>query len=162
MDHLTEAFKAQKLTVSTKTVVVASVPSAAKAVQDRLLAHGITAGVAYRSRDLGFDAAAGKRRATAVLVKRLKKATKRVGKLRVISRINLKAKALWRTNIWPTAKFSIGGMGLAPTSVDKMRSSCSSVALNKAGSCRRWQWPWLFVQGPTPQLVCQTSWCQNG
>ena len=85
-----------KLTISPKTVIVSSAAGAGKVVQSKLAEHGVFADVALRARDLGFDAAAGRRRATAVLSARLSKAAKRVRKLKIISRINAKAKSLWQ------------------------------------------------------------------
>ena len=68
-----------------------------------------------------FRPQGGARRATKILHARQKKAAGRMVKLKTLKRMEHKARMLYKTNIWPCTSFAVGSMGVAPSSIRKLR-----------------------------------------
>ena len=125
------------LTISSKSTAVTSARGTLKPLLEELARNGIPCSGELSMRDLGVDASAGRRRATAVASKRLKKGAKRLCRLKVINKIaGGKGRKLYRTNVWPVSSWGISGQGCGPTSIDKMRTHAAAAVLAKGGLCR--------------------------
>ena len=90
-----------------------------------LLELGINVGVARRTRDLGVDTGGG--RAVEVMRKRLRKAAKRSRRLAVFRRHTKKS------DIWPCTSFGAAGMGIAPSTMQGIRSRAADAVCPKSG-----------------------------
>eukprot|EP00959_Pyramimonas_sp_CCMP1952_P220429 4608502-Pyramimonas_sp.AAC.1 len=103
------------LTISDKTVVIATDNSMAKKIAKGLNKVGIPARMATKAVDLGCDAAAGRIRSRCKARDRMKKAAKRsmaIGKVRRIAKLRRAAQGLWRTGSSPQALYGHQQMGV--------------------------------------------------
>ena len=102
-----------------------------------LLELGINFAVTKRTCDLGVDTGGGSRRA--VLMRKqtpVCKAAKRSKRLAVTRRHTKKASSLHSNNIWPCSSFGAAGMGIAPTTMQGVRSGAADAVCSKSGRLR--------------------------
>ena len=149
---LERALKERLLEISHKTVVVSSKPKAASETAIRLAKVGIRCEVERSARDLGVDAAGGSRRSVKVLNARISKTRKRLVKLKVLKKLDKRATKLYATNLWPASTFAIGGMGVAPTSIKKLRTQAGQAALGKFGQCNTTAIALMMRAGADPAI----------
>ena len=83
---------------------------------------------------------------------RFLKAKRRMGKLRILLKLNKNGRRLYRTNIWPCTSFGSGSMGVAPTSVNALRTHAAAAALGKAGQCGSSAIAIAFPMGTDPAV----------
>ena len=131
---ITFAFDRLSLVISQSTRCCSDVETEAL-LRRGLPQLGINVGVARRTRDLGVDTGGGSRRAVGVVRKRLCKAAKRSRRLAVIRRHTKKASALHSTNIWPFSSFGAAGTGIAPSTMQGIRSRAAEAVCPKSGWC---------------------------
>ena len=85
--------------------------------------------------------------------KRLCKATKRSKTLAVIRRHTKKASSL-HSNIWPCSSFGAAGMGIAPSTMQGIRSRAADAVCPKSGRCVHVQYCHWFA----PTLRAPPCW----
>ena len=123
------------LLISPKSTICCSNVKSEALLRRGLLELGISVGVTRRTRDLGVDTGGGSRRSVGVMRKRLCKAAKRSRRLAVIRRHTKKASSLHSTNIWPCASFGAAGMGIAPSTMQGIRTRAAGAVCPKSGRC---------------------------
>ena len=111
--------------------------------------------------DLGMDAASGKRRSTIVAKARVAKTAKRLEKLKVIKKFDKRALKLFKTNLWPAMSFGISAMGVARTSIAKMRRQAGQAALGRSGQCSTTAIAIAFNEGTDPAVKIRQELARN-
>ena len=124
-----------RLVISPKLTICCSDVKTETLLRRGLVGPGIHFGVTRRTRDLGFDSGGSARRAVGLTRKRLCKAAKRSKRLAVIRRHTKKAPSLHRTNIWPCSSLGAAGMGIAPSTMQGIRSRAADAMCPKFGGC---------------------------
>ena len=119
------------LTISPKTVVVASSSGIANSVARALRGQGIRATSAHAATDLGADVASGRARARASARRRMVKASRRaaaIHKIRRIARLKKESQGLWKTGAMPSGTYSHQHHGLPEYEVLRLRRQAAAAA----------------------------------
>ena len=111
-----------------KTCILASSRDLAKRIQEALKRQGLTLPTALQTRDVGFDATAGRRRSRTVLRKRLVKVERRALRAATVNRHNKKAASLYETGLKAAGAHGGGGMGFAPSEIGRFRRMAAAAA----------------------------------
>ncbi len=127
---LVEMLSRRGLKVSLRTVVLTTPPRIGRQVVRQLEAHGINLTTAGAGKDLGLDTH-GVRRSTRVQQKRLRRAGRRARGIRAVSRVDREARTLVNTGFKPTATWGIEGPGMAPTSLQKLKTLVAGMSSAK-------------------------------
>ena len=123
------------LVISPKSTICCSDVKTEAFLRRGLLELGINVGVARRTRGLGVDRGGVSRRAVGVMRKCLCKAAIRSKRLAVIRRHTKKATSLHSTNIWACFSFGAAGMGIAPSTMQGIRSRAADAVCPQFGRC---------------------------
>ena len=133
--QLTDNLSRAGFNISCKSVLVASNARLKNNIHKKLRRVGICIDKDETAKDLGVDAAAGSRRTTREQQKRILKARRRGVKVRWLMKRSLRARKLQSSNLWPAMAYGVSGMGAAPTTVQKMRSTTALAMGGGNGGC---------------------------
>ena len=131
---ITDGLKQQRMVVSSKSVLIGSLPKDTKKVAKELREQGIPIQAVTEAVDLGIDTAAGRKRITSKAVQRRKKAKKRLAKiirLRRIAALQKESKGLWNTGAIPQAVYGHQAFGMAINEIQRLRRQAGQVAGGK-------------------------------
>ena len=129
--------KGVKLTISKKSVVVASSPRLATIISQCISKHAnVTVRAQSTGRDLGVENNPTGRRVTGLQQARVQKAIRRTVKIARIAKVVRKASALAYTGALPQAGWGVATQGMAPTVLRRLRSSYAAASgISARGRC---------------------------
>ena len=133
-----QAIAGLHLQLSPKSVIVASSFKLSKWIQAELRQYGISVQVARTARDLGVCLNPGSRRSTAgIQAKRLVSARSRLLRTGRLVRAVRGARKLVTTGSFPQALWGHVSQGIAPTVVDRFRTSvAAATGICQASRCK--------------------------
>ena len=125
------------LKVSSKSVIVSSQPRLARAVALQLRkTQGVAVTVAETGRDLGIVNNPSKRRSTIIQDSRIAKASRKFRRIARLAKGVRSARKLSTTGAVPQAVWGLGAVGLAPSTVKRLRTELAiSTGISAAGRC---------------------------
>ena len=124
------------LTISAKSVVVASSDKVAKWIADQLRDSGVSVKRDRSARDLGIVFAPGRRRNTTLQVKRFRAASSRLRRTAILVRRVRSARKLVGTGSLPQALWGHQAIGVSPTVVSGLRTMCAAASgMTQRGRC---------------------------
>ena len=123
---------------SSKSSVVSSSPQLSKRIVDRLGKEGLGLQHSRSCKDLGIEAAAGKRRAMKTLQKRSSKAKLKLAKLSLLRKmapanVRHKTARFQTTNLWPVASYGLEAHGIPKRALHNLRVSAAKTVQDTPG-----------------------------
>ena len=126
---LGKALQRHGITISPKTVVVASKPGLAKAIAGKLTQRlKVAIGFAGSAEDLGGETSAGRRRVMKTLKGRVAKGDRRSWRIAVITKQHTPAAGLYTTGARPQSSYGLFLMGASPVWVGRHRAMAARAA----------------------------------
>jgi hypothetical protein len=135
--QLAGAAKQLGLVISEKSKVIFNRPGVAKQVALRLQEEGVPVTAAMLTKDLGIGTGAcSSRRHTGVMKTRRCSMTTRLNRIRILVKQDRKCRHLVWTGAKPQGTWGHQGVGLAPTSINRIRQQFAAAAMiRRGGGC---------------------------
>ena len=144
--ELVRAMGRLHLTISAKSVVVASSEKVAKWIAEQLRDSGVSLKRDRYARDLGIVFAPGRRRNTTLHVKRFRAASSRLRRIAILVKRVRSARMLVGTGSLPQALWGHQAIGVSPIVLSRLRTMC-------AAASGMTQWPRGAGAVPLPLLA---------
>ncbi len=146
------------LRISDKSLLLPSSSPVVKRIVKRLRTAGVRISAAASADDLGVQTAAGRRRVTSTMYKRISRGGRRAAGVRKICRVVQRAHVLGKTGVNPMQSYGHQGMGVSPTMLVPLRRNMKKAThLGDSKGCVATTIRWAHGDrcDPAVELRCQ-------